>query len=107
MAGGLRPAAEAHFVGVAHKIPSHRWIPEAAPLGILKGERFSQGDLFIDYPSESVMFRWELAGRRYYRRFYGEPAETEVRSDNNLLNEAIRFGVEIDGATYAAGRTAD
>jgi hypothetical protein len=67
-------------------------------------ERFQQGDVFIDYDFEDVLFRFDAASRRYFRKFYGEPSEHEVPHDNRLLNDAIRFGTETDRTIYEAGR---
>lgn len=75
-------------------------------MGIPKGERFRQSDVYIDYPFEQVMFRWDLASHQFFRKFYGESAEDEVPHDNALLNDAIRFGAETDRERYRAGRPA-
>ena len=70
-------------------------------------ERFQRGDVFIDYAFERVMFRWERATRQSFRKFYGEAKEDGIPHNNNLFNEAIRFGDEIDAVTYAAGKPKD
>lgn len=67
-------------------------------------EHFSQGDVYIDYAFEDVMFRYENSTRLFYRKFDGETEEREVPFDNRLLNDAERFGDECDAATYHKGR---
>ena len=65
-------------------------------------ERFEQGDVYITYRFEDVMFRFDASTARYFRKFHGESEEIEVAHDNRLLNDAIRFGEEIDASTYAS-----
>jgi hypothetical protein len=74
----------------------------------IANKRFRMGDVFIDYDYENVMFRWEHATGKCFRKFYGENQEDEdeVPHDNGLLNEAIRFGDETDAQTYYAGKPA-
>jgi hypothetical protein len=68
-------------------------------------ERFEQGDVYIDYSFEKVMFRYAFATGRCFRKFYGESEEDEVPYDNGLLNEAIRFGEETDAKVYYTGKS--
>lgn len=68
--------------------------------------RFRQGDVFIDYDFESVMFRYDIATRRFFRKFYGESNEAEVPFDNKLLTDAILSGEETDSNTYKNGKSA-
>jgi hypothetical protein len=68
-------------------------------------ERFRQGDVFIVYDFEDVMFRYDAGSRRFFRKFYGESQESEVPHDNRLLNDAIRFGVETEAASYHSGKS--
>jgi hypothetical protein len=70
----------------------------------VSNDRFRQGDVFIDYDFEEVMFRYEFATRRCFRKFYGESEEKEVPYDNRLLNDAILGGTEIDAKTYQEGK---
>jgi hypothetical protein len=70
----------------------------------VSSERFRSEDVFIDYDFETVMFRFEHSTRRFFKKLYGNSKEMEVASDNRLLNDAIRFGVETDAGTYAAGK---
>jgi hypothetical protein len=67
-------------------------------------ERFRQGDVFVDYVLEDVMFRYEFSTRRFFRKFYGESREDEVPHDSLLFNDATRFGDETDAETYRAGK---
>jgi hypothetical protein len=70
----------------------------------VSNERFRQGDVFIDDDFEDVMFRYDAPSRRFFRKFYGESQESEVPHDNRLLNDAIRFGMEMDAASYHFGK---
>ena len=74
---------------------------------INKGKAFSEGDVYIDYPYEDVMFRWEHATKKIYRKFYGkEESSDPVPEDNRLLNEAISAGEKITREEYF-GRKSD
>ena len=70
----------------------------------ISNERFQQGEVFVDYDIEEVLFRYEPGTRRFFRKFYGESKEDEVPHDNRLLNDAIRFGDETDPETYYTGK---
>jgi len=72
-------------------------------MGISK-EQFRDRDIFIDYPYEEVMFRFDHTARVFFRKLYGNAKESSVPHDNRLLNDAIRFGDETDAAAYAAGK---
>jgi hypothetical protein len=62
-------------------------------------------DVFIDYDFEEVMFRWEAATRKVFRKFYGAQEEPlPIDRTNRLCNEAIGLGIEIDFETYSRGR---
>ena len=71
----------------------------------VSNERFQQGEVFVDYDIEEVLFRYESGTRRFFRKFYGESKEDEVPHDNRLLNDAIRFGDETDPETYYTGKS--
>lgn len=60
---------------------------------------FQNGDVYIDYPFESVMFRFDRASERYFRRFYGEN-EQEIDHSNGLLRDAIAAGHIITAEQY-------
>ncbi len=73
-------------------------------MGINKGERFARADVFVDYPFEEVMFRWDHAEGKVYRKFYGEREFGPIPHDSNLYNEALRFGDEITQELYDRGK---
>jgi hypothetical protein len=73
-------------------------------MGVMKGQRFDEGDVFVDHPFEQVMFRWDHRARRTFRKFYGGEEQGPVPHDNRLFNDALRFGDEITAAEYHAGR---
>ncbi|HAH32143.1 MAG TPA: hypothetical protein DCL44_07510 [Elusimicrobia bacterium] len=72
-------------------------------MGISK-DQFRDRDIYLDYDFEDVMFRYEFTTRRFFRKFYGKSEEDEVRYDNRLLNDAMRFGDETDAKTYQTGK---
>lgn len=72
-------------------------------MGIVSS-RFTEGDVYVDYAFEEVLFRWEAASRRTFRKFYGQTAEQEVAFSNNLFAEALQYGEEVDRATYVEGK---
>lgn len=73
-------------------------------MGINKGKRFARANVFVDYPFEEVMFRWDHAEGRAYCKFYSEREFGPIPHDNNLYNEALRFGDEITQDVYATGK---
>lgn len=70
----------------------------------VSNDRFQQGDVFIDYDYEEVMFRYEFTTRLFFRKFYGDSEEKEVPYDNRLLNDAILGGTEVAAKTYQEGK---
>jgi hypothetical protein len=64
-------------------------------------------DVYVDYNFENVLFRFEHKTRTFFRKFYGEDYEVEVKYNNRLLNDAIRFGDESDEHTYKTGKPGD
>lgn len=73
-------------------------------MGITKGEMFDR-DVFIDYPYETVMFRWDSTHSKIYRKFYGQMEHiVPIPHDDHLYNEALRFGDEISEEKYARGK---
>jgi uncharacterized protein len=73
-------------------------------MGISKGERFGREDIYVDYPFEEVMFRWDHTSRKVYRRFYDKAESGPVPHDNGLYNQALQFGDEIQRDVYIAGK---
>jgi hypothetical protein len=69
----------------------------------LTSAAFRAGDVYIDYPQETVMFHYERKTRKVFRRFYGERVETEIPHTSNLYNEAKRIGEQITADRYSAG----
>ena len=67
-------------------------------------ERFESGDVWMDYEFEDVLFRYEFNTRLFFRKFYGDAKEASVPHDNRLLNDAIRFGEEVDCESYHRGK---
>ena len=75
-------------------------------MGVPK-EDFRDRDVFLDYDFENVMFRFEAKTKKFFRKFYGKFEEDPVRYDNDLLNQAMRFGDEITAEEYARGKPRD
>ncbi len=74
-------------------------------MAISKGELFANQDVYIDYPFEDVMYRWDHKAEKVYVKFYGEKEVTDpVPHDNRLFNEAILSGNEITQEEYFAGK---
>ncbi len=69
-------------------------------MGVKAGKQFTTQDVFIDYPFESVKFRWDHRQRRVYRKFYGDAEETEVPYNSTLFNEALASGSQIEKDDY-------
>lgn len=65
---------------------------------------FRQGDVYIDYPFEQVMIRYDHAKDKVFRKFYGESEETEIPQNNELFNEAILAGSQTTASQYQAGK---
>jgi len=74
-------------------------------MAINKGEIFAKKDVYIDYPFEEAMYRWDHKTEKVYVKFYGEGEKTDpVPHDNRLFNEAILSGEEITQDEYTMGR---
>jgi len=56
--------------------------------------------VYVWYDYEDVMFRWDGVARKFFRRFVGEVAETEVPHDSYLLNDTLQFGTPISSDAY-------
>ncbi|MFB3923092.1 MAG: hypothetical protein ACE145_15325 [Terriglobia bacterium] len=74
-------------------------------------EAFREGhDVYIDYPFEDAMFRYEHKTGKVFRKFYGE-AEVEIEHSSELFHDAIRSsggggGRLISAEQYAQGKPA-
>jgi hypothetical protein len=89
---------QAHFL-------SNQW--GTLQITMVRLEVFQQGhDVYLDYPFEDVMFRWEHKTRKVFGKFYGE-AEVEVDYTSNLFHEAISAGEQITAEKYAQGESAN
>ena len=67
-------------------------------------EVFQEGrDVYVDYPFEDVMFRWEYQSKRVFRKFYDQ-AEVEVHYSSNMFHEAISAGQQITAEQYTQGK---
>lgn len=66
-------------------------------------EAFSNGDVYIDYPQEQVMFHYIHETGVVFRKFYGENEEEEVPSSSELFSEARRIGFPTIAERYAQG----
>lgn len=70
-------------------------------MGISKGPRFGSEDIYVDYPFEDVLFRWNHKEERIYRKFYSENEDQEsIPQDNRLWNDALLYGNEITREEY-------
>lgn len=74
-------------------------------MGVSKGEQFAQRDIYVDYPFEGVMFRWDHVARKIFVRFYGKNEHAEaVPHDQRLFNDALLYGDEITAEQYEKGK---
>ena len=74
-------------------------------MAVSKGEIFGQGDVYVDYEFERVMFRWDFREKKIYRKFYGEEeGKQPVPDDNRLYNDALLYGNEITRDGYYKGK---
>jgi hypothetical protein len=71
---------------------------------LLSATDFASRDIFIDYPFEGAMFRWDHEKQRVFRRFYRE-REVEIPQDSDLFTQAIIAGREITKDEYLSGRS--
>jgi len=74
-------------------------------MAIDKGEQFSCRDIYIDYPFEQVMYRWDHKTEKIYVKFYGEVEKSDpVPYDSGLFNDALLSGHEITQSEYLKGK---
>jgi len=70
---------------------------------INKGKIFADRDVYINYPFEEVMFRWDHIEQKVYIRFYGKAERRDpILHDSRLFNEALLSGNEISREEYEA-----
>jgi hypothetical protein len=68
---------------------------------INKGKTFADRDVYITYPFEEVMFRWDHIEQKVYIRFYGKAERRDpISHDSRLFNEALLSGSEISREEY-------
>jgi hypothetical protein len=73
-------------------------------MALEKGKTFATRDVYIDYPFEEVMYRWDHIAEKVYVKFYGEEEkQTPIPQDNRLFNDAILSGDEITRERYEMG----
>ncbi len=76
-------------------------------MGICKGEIFAKRDVYVDYPYEKVMCRWDYKKETIHVKFYGDNELPDtMMHDNKLFNNAITFGEEITEDEYIKGKPA-
>jgi hypothetical protein len=63
-------------------------------------DAFLKGDVFIDVPQEHALFRFEKASGKTFRRFYGEPAESELERGSRQFADARIAGTQISAERY-------
>ena len=74
-------------------------------MAIDKGELFAQQDVYIDYPFEEVMYRWDHEAKRIYVKFYGKAeSSSPISYDNRLFNDALLSGRQVSREIYEAGK---
>lgn len=74
-------------------------------MGLEKGAYFQTRAVYVDYPFENVMFRWDHEARQVFRKFYGQSEEPKPIADSNrLYNDALTYGDEITAMQYALGK---
>ncbi|MDB4972421.1 MAG: hypothetical protein JWN48_762 [Myxococcaceae bacterium] len=66
----------------------------------IRAAAFHDGDLHMDFPYEGVMFRFEKATGKVFRRFYGQALETEIEQSNTLFAEARMAGRQVTAEEY-------
>jgi hypothetical protein len=70
-----------------------------------KGPRFAREDIYIDYPFEEVMYRWDHVAREIHVKFYGaDESPKPIPHDNRLFNDALLGGEEISKEQYEGGK---
>jgi hypothetical protein len=70
----------------------------------IPGSAFQAGDVYIDFPYEEVMFRYEKDTGKVFRKFYGRTAEDEISRELKLYAEARIAGTQTTPDEYRRGR---
>jgi hypothetical protein len=63
-------------------------------------ELFTQGDVYIDYPQEDVMFHFQQGSGKVFRKFYWRPAEDEVPYSSSIFAESMTYGSVVSREDY-------
>ena len=72
----------------------------------VRNELFAAGDVYIDFPQEDVMFHFEHATGKIFRKFYWRPAEDQVDRSSSLFAESLLYGEAVGPERYiACGRS--
>jgi hypothetical protein len=67
---------------------------------------FKNGDVYIDYDFEEVMYRWDHTLKLIYVKFYGKEENPQVvPHDNRLYNDALLYGEQITKEEYEKGKS--
>lgn len=75
-------------------------------MGLSKNALKPGVNIYIDYPIEEVLFRWDGQLQCVYKKFYGEEEGPEaIPTSNKLFFDALNFGVQIDEAAYRSGKS--
>jgi hypothetical protein len=69
----------------------------------VRSEAFQQGDVYIDFPQEDVMFHFVKNNGKIFRKFYNDPLEDEIQHTSTLFAEARTYGVTTTAERYARG----
>jgi len=74
-------------------------------MGINKGALFSRQNVYIDYPFEDVMYRWNYETEMIYVKFYNKSERSEpISFYNKLFNDALLSGHQITKEEYIKGK---
>jgi hypothetical protein len=65
---------------------------------------FSEGDVYIDFPYEEVMFHYEKKAGKLFRKFYGSSTEDEIPHNLKIYTEARIAGEQTTAAEYRRSR---
>lgn len=67
-------------------------------------ELFSRGDVYIDFPQEEMMFRFDHASGKVYRKFYWDTTEQMIAQTSSLFTESLSYGTPVTREHYNALR---
>jgi len=61
---------------------------------------FREGDVYIDFPYEEVMFHYEKKTGKLFRKAYGSPAEDEIPHNLKIYADARSTGEQTTAEVY-------